>query len=241
MLKIFRNIRQRLIKEHKFKNYILYAIGEVLLVMIGILLALQVNNWNEKRKVKIQFNNTLQTISNDLASDTLVATNIIKFYENSQKNSKRIINREITKDNFRECPSCGSLITIYLPYNIQTRGYDIFKKITSQNTEKKDSLLIDISQMYSIFIPNLNKSNERLENEVLKNLESLKTHSWFVDWTQQKVNPEMIDYFTSSEDYRKKVAAHDVLTTRNHLALVKAYKLNAINILDRIEKRLQEK
>ena len=50
MIKFFRKIRQRLLTENKFSKYLLYAIGEIALVMIGILLALQVNNWNELRK-----------------------------------------------------------------------------------------------------------------------------------------------------------------------------------------------
>ncbi|MEH6514960.1 MAG: hypothetical protein V7670_17480 [Maribacter arcticus] len=49
MINFFRKIRQRLLTENKFSKYMLYAIGEVILVMIGILLALQVNNWNETR------------------------------------------------------------------------------------------------------------------------------------------------------------------------------------------------
>lgn len=49
MLKVFRKIRHQLIKESSFQKYLLYALGEILLVMIGILLALQVNNWNEHR------------------------------------------------------------------------------------------------------------------------------------------------------------------------------------------------
>jgi len=52
MIKFFRNIRQKLLSEGKTTNYIKYAIGEIVLVMIGILLALQVNNWNENRKKK---------------------------------------------------------------------------------------------------------------------------------------------------------------------------------------------
>lgn len=50
MLKFFRRIRQKLFTEAKFSRYFLYAIGEIVLVMIGILLALQVNNWNEGKK-----------------------------------------------------------------------------------------------------------------------------------------------------------------------------------------------
>lgn len=51
MIKFFNSIRQRLLKEGAVKKYGLYALGEIALVMIGILLALQVNNWNEGKKL----------------------------------------------------------------------------------------------------------------------------------------------------------------------------------------------
>ena len=52
MLKFFRRLRRNLLEEGSTKKYILYAGGEVLLVVIGILIALQINNWNEERKDK---------------------------------------------------------------------------------------------------------------------------------------------------------------------------------------------
>ena len=53
MIKFFRKIRQKLLTENKFSKYLLYAIGEIILVVIGILIALQINNWNENRKDRI--------------------------------------------------------------------------------------------------------------------------------------------------------------------------------------------
>lgn len=50
MIKFFRKIRQRLLAENRFSKYLLYAIGEIILVVIGILIALQINNWNEEKK-----------------------------------------------------------------------------------------------------------------------------------------------------------------------------------------------
>jgi hypothetical protein len=52
MLRFFRQIRQKLLTENRFSKYLLYAVGEILLVVIGILIALQVNNWNEARKLR---------------------------------------------------------------------------------------------------------------------------------------------------------------------------------------------
>ena len=50
MIKFFRKIRYNLMSENKTAKYFKYAIGEIILVVIGILIALQINNWNEKQK-----------------------------------------------------------------------------------------------------------------------------------------------------------------------------------------------
>ena len=49
MIKFFRRIRQQLLSQNKFSKYLIYAIGEIVLVVIGILIALQINNWNQQR------------------------------------------------------------------------------------------------------------------------------------------------------------------------------------------------
>ena len=54
MIKFFRNIRQNLLSENKTGKYFKYAFGEIILVVIGILIALSINNWNEQRKERIQ-------------------------------------------------------------------------------------------------------------------------------------------------------------------------------------------
>ena len=75
MIKIFRKIRQNLLMENKTRKYFKYAIGEIVLVVIGILIALQINNWNERRKIqsnqekyltllKIEAENNLKEIRN---------------------------------------------------------------------------------------------------------------------------------------------------------------------------------
>ena len=54
MINFFRHIRQQLLTENKFSKYLIYGIGEVALVMIGILLALQLNNWNKQHNDRIE-------------------------------------------------------------------------------------------------------------------------------------------------------------------------------------------
>jgi len=75
MINFFRKIRQRLLTENKFSKYLLYAIGEIVLVMIGILLALQVNNWNEERKEHSKIKKYAKSLILDLEAD-IVETKI---------------------------------------------------------------------------------------------------------------------------------------------------------------------
>ena len=69
MFRFLRNIRKGQLKEDKKGNYLAYAIGEVVLVVIGILIALQVNNWNEDRLLDAQFNTSVEQLYNTIHDD----------------------------------------------------------------------------------------------------------------------------------------------------------------------------
>ncbi len=69
MIKLFRSIRKNLLAEGKTTKYFKYAIGEIILVVIGILIALQINNWNEFRKERIKEKAYLTRLKEDLISD----------------------------------------------------------------------------------------------------------------------------------------------------------------------------
>ena len=77
MIKFFRKIRQNMIKENKVSKYLLYAIGEIILVVIGILIALGVNNWNQEKKDHRLGDELLHRIHSDLVQDTLNFRNTI--------------------------------------------------------------------------------------------------------------------------------------------------------------------
>ncbi|MCA0133803.1 DUF6090 family protein [Winogradskyella alexanderae] len=66
MIKFFRHIRKSLLEQNQMGKYFKYAIGEILLVVIGILIALQINNWNERRKATIEGLVLLENIYEDI-------------------------------------------------------------------------------------------------------------------------------------------------------------------------------
>jgi hypothetical protein len=69
MIRFFRTIRQNLLSQNRFTRYLLYALGEILLVVIGILIALQLNNWNAEQKAAKEELKLLQEMRHNLASD----------------------------------------------------------------------------------------------------------------------------------------------------------------------------
>jgi len=69
MINFFSKIRKKLADDNKPLKYMRYAIGEIVLVMVGILLALQVNNWNEGQKERLLENEILTDLLIDLKKD----------------------------------------------------------------------------------------------------------------------------------------------------------------------------
>lgn len=102
MIKFFRVIRQNLLSEGKTGKYLKYAIGEILLVVIGILIALSINNWNENQKTKVQIKNSLLALKNDLAQDTVLIKErlpfIIEQYQLNESLRARVAKEGATLD-----------------------------------------------------------------------------------------------------------------------------------------------
>lgn len=82
MIKLFRNIRRSLLTKNRFNKYLLYAIGEIILVVIGILIALQINNWNENNKLEDKKQGYYLQLLDDLNKDKIAAKETIEKFEN---------------------------------------------------------------------------------------------------------------------------------------------------------------
>lgn len=93
MFKFFRNIRQTFLYRNRLGKYLVYALGEIVLVVIGILIALQINNWNEQRKrenLEIDFLNGLLL---DLKQDTLYFSTKSNYYDQLANNQAEYLLR----------------------------------------------------------------------------------------------------------------------------------------------------
>ncbi len=101
MLRFFRQIRQRLLTDNKFSKYLLYALGEILLVVIGILIALQVNNWNEKRKEESEMVKNLTEFKSELESNISKIHGILRFYNNRDSLIRQHLCKTISREDIK--------------------------------------------------------------------------------------------------------------------------------------------
>lgn len=105
MIKFFRNIRQRLLRENRFTRYLIYALGEIILVVIGILIALQINNWNENRKHQRSVKQYSEALLVDLKQDSIefqtTIANSKKSLERNYALKKRLASAEVNEDTLK--------------------------------------------------------------------------------------------------------------------------------------------
>ena len=150
MLKFFRSIRQDLLSENKIGKYLLYALGEILLVMIGILLALQVNNWNETKKSNKYENKLSLNMSKAIEHN-------FPDIEISLNYTKRAINSiEIIEDHFENNQPYHDSLTTHFHYaNVwayQRLNHSAFETAKQYGLQfiKSDALRALLSDLYEV-------------------------------------------------------------------------------------------
>jgi len=130
MIKFFRAIRQNLLNEGKTTKYFKYAIGEIVLVVIGILIALQINNWNQDRQVKQKEREMLIELKRDLTSNDNTLQNGIEFQKSTVEKITAIIEHLKHKKPFNDTISLY-LKHVWYPERIQfvSSAYESLKSV----------------------------------------------------------------------------------------------------------------
>ena len=173
MIKFFRKIRQQLVSDNRFNRYLLYAIGEILLIVIGILIALQINNWNEERKSRNELSKFLISIKYELEQDII-------FYQ-------ELIESNLDRVDFLSSLSRGEYDIIELERTsyVISKNFDPRQFGTSYYTIKENGQLNDIK-------------NEDLKNQMILYYESLSIEfNNFSDWHRKFVAENIDSYLVN--------------------------------------------
>ena len=209
MIKFFRKIRQKLLSKGKLSKYLFYAIGEIILVMIGILLALQVNNWNENKKATANELKLLKQLEQDLTANEKEYEQIRRAYLAFQDAGQYILNHmdknmSITDsllDNFRRSQS-------QIDFNPINTSY-IFMLNSGLNELKNDSLRIALTKFYEQDIRLMNLRNDKLLAIQVQHLDPFMITHFKVEKIKFKNSIYFNSLMTVPRDYLNLVSNED--------------------------------
>ncbi|MET7029914.1 DUF6090 family protein [Sediminicola luteus] len=169
MIKFFRRIRQRLLSENKFSKYLIYAIGEIILVVIGILIALALNNWNSDSKAKTQELSLLAEMRENLESDLIDCQYNIRVNERLHISNKLVLQELEARNPFHD-----SLKLHYgrlwggTTQTMNTSAYDNLNSI-GFDLIRNNSLRRSITVLYSERYPYLKRLESDFDNKIQMN------------------------------------------------------------------------
>ena len=169
MIKFFRKIRQNLLTENGFSKYLLYAIGEIILVVIGILIALQINNWNNNRIATNQMTDYLLSLKHDLQADTVSYSKNIEY-------NKEYINRMkyLKLLNFEDVPTDSLSLLIIPNVSLTEPVQTTFSKLVNSGITQvsdNDSLSQKVYEYYTNKLNWVKVMNSYDNEETMKDLD----------------------------------------------------------------------
>ncbi len=163
MLGFLRRIRRSLIEEGHLRKYLYYAIGEILLVSIGILLALQVNNWNEKRIERALEAQYVEWLIQDLVADSLTMASTISVGKLKEESIEKVIQALRDPVAVRQSPG-HALPMLAFTYSRPALQMTTFQELLSAGNLRliqKEDIRIKISDHYRIVQEHYKRLDER--------------------------------------------------------------------------------
>lgn len=235
---LFNKKRESSISSKRIARYLAYAVGEIVLVVIGILIAVSINDWQEEKKEKALLKSYLLDFRNDLIVDSTNVGANLRLLEEKEKGFKMVLSDTLEKEDLMANPITFNLILTYNPIRLQTKGYNELSGYVNQNESKQDTLVQQIVAEHQRYNDLLETTMENITKDVSDNMDYLKNNKpWIGKLMTGKIEEEAIAYFLSS-DYQNRVAIHGILVFGNLQRFLQLYQNYIEGILPRIDQRL---
>lgn len=209
MLRFFRQIRQKLIEQDKVRKYVWYALGEVLLVMIGILLALQVNNWNEQRKNKASAELILAGVSADLLNDVREAQHVLNRIDRITEYANKFQKDSISNEDM------GNLYQLGMEWDAFVMNKESYLTLNDNKDkipDKYQEVTAGLNEYYTRSETSINAKQAHIEQHILDyNKYLANKNDWYIDFATGNYTTEVADYFSTSVLHKQNVALYTKL------------------------------
>lgn len=240
-MKFFRRLRLNLLQQGKTTKYLKYALGEIALVVIGILIALSINNWNESRQKKKVLNNIYDVVAEDLEKDASEVAMVLAFMEDRKLLFEKILNDSLTLDDIETNKLIHSLLTDVRVLNIEKRGYNLLRNFEDNSMRKNDTLSFRIINFYASSIFFSEKVEAIIIDDLIKTNDRWKDEDWYANIMQNNIDKAFIDYMISDREFKNLCAFRYSMFYENYEPTIEQFQLGSERILDAIHKRLGNK
>ena len=144
MIKFFRNIRRQLLEKESIRKYILYAIGEIFLVVVGILIALSINNWNNNKILRRTELTIYENLKNQIHEDKLLLNGVV-VYNNTYYEQYNFAIQIIERNDRNNIDTLVQIAPNIYKYSDFNRIGNIFQNLVNSGDLKilKNSNIID--------------------------------------------------------------------------------------------------
>ncbi|NRD19784.1 hypothetical protein HNV08_06960 [Winogradskyella eckloniae] len=235
MIKFFRHIRQRLLSENKFSKYLLYAIGEIVLVIIGILIALQINNKNEQRKSENKIVSILKEVQHDLGLDIQKSDELIAYYKTQDSIINLILTDKLTYDDYKNNNILRYTIMNAFHMKIHANGYTNLMENVDNVPKNLKAVIEPLNEIYIYNKYEIDKFDKRLDLITDRVIDKLaKSKDWHYRIDQPQLEDEMIDFFLNDPYYKNDVYLYRNAGWTNLAYHVTIFRENAINAYKQI-------
>ncbi|OEJ99904.1 DUF6090 family protein [Roseivirga misakiensis] len=222
---------------NKRSSYISYAILEILLVVIGILIAVSINNWNEGRKNKDELNQLLVRVKEDLKTDLTKIDNVLNHYENIKPVFEKVLKSEYTVEDYKKNPTIGLLIFGYPELALNQRGVSLLEDFKADMVPEKEKLVLELITFYKEQLWEIKVDDELRSKDYKENFTFWKNNTdWWLDYIQLKITDDFIEYALKSRDYKKRVATAEFFAYKVYLPELDKFKQRGLDLIDKIDK-----
>ena len=238
MIKLFRNTRRKLLYENKFSKYLAYAIGEIFLVVVGILIALWINSMNQERINEAKAVTILNEIQRDLKKDINEAKSIINRFITHDSIARLLLWDKLTADEmFSDETKSYGIVFQDITFKTSENGYVNFKRNLNNIPIKYNSISNKLKDLYDTRRADVEAKNEVIISNVLENLDRVNRFDWNVASLKGAMPDEAKNYFMRDLEFKKIVLKY-MNGIRNVFIATEIYKRTAISIHNEISKIL---
>ena len=220
------------------KKYLLYALGEILLVVIGILIAVSINNWNEGRKAGNAQRDLAQKVRTQMVLDTVNFNKVIVFNRN-MKTRFDLILRETKPNEPLNCTRCAGLIMGNMNIaNMDPKVKHLLREAELAN-DTVSKVLRRIEEAYEDSSVILKLLEDSLFTNFKDNMDHLRQFDWFAPLLATKdCDAACQDYFTNSTDFRNRVAYLELIIQEAYDSVIKAFNTEVKDFITDLETAL---